>query len=406
MKARFVLTLMILLAVFTAAHAQTPPPAMPAPEPVPVADWWGEVPSLPPGQVWAEADFLVWWLRGAFLPPLVSTSPAGTPINQAGVLGTNGTTVLFGDSRVNNDARVGFRVALGGWFDEARTIGAEADFFLLEGKGTSFSAQSSGDPILARPFTDALSGGPSAQRIAFPGDTAGSVQVSAGSSGLLGVGLLLRERVGRGDGWNLDVLAGYRSLYFSDHLNVTENLTNTNPNNPNFIPLGANILVADRFSAKNDLQAIDLGLTGEYRQGPVSLSVRGRLAVGFTHEVIDISGATVISAPPAAPAASTGGLLAQTSNIGRHDRSEVSVVPQLDFKLGWQLTENLRASLGYSYLYWGNIARAADQIDRTVNPNLIPPATTPTSGPNNPAFVLQRNALIGQGLNVELEYRY
>jgi hypothetical protein len=416
MKVRIARALMMLLATFAAAHAQAPSSAT-TPEsaaspgqmlaaPPAVADWAGEGRSSPPEQFWVEADFLLWWVRGASLPPLVTSSPAGTPISQAGVLGASGTTVLFGDSRVNDDARAGGRVAVGAWFDDAHIYGVEADFFLLEGKAASFSARSDGNPILARPFLDALTGGESSQRVAFPGDLSGSVQAADGTSGLLGVGVLLRERLCCGDGWRLDVLGGYRSLKFSDRLGVTENLTNENPNSPNFIPLGANILVADRFLAKNDLQAIDLGLTAEYRQGPLSLSVRGRVAVGYNRQEIEISGGTIVTAAPAPPAASVGGLLAQTSNIGRTSRDDGSVAEQVDLRLGWQVTPNLTASLGYSYLYWTDVVRAADQIDRTVNPNLIPPSVSPAAGPNRPVFALQRNVLSAQGLNLQLEYRF
>src|SRR5882757_945505 len=50
------------------------------------------------GQFWAEMEYLAWSVKGDRLPPLVTTSPAGTPQAQAGILGPPSTTVLFGDS--------------------------------------------------------------------------------------------------------------------------------------------------------------------------------------------------------------------------------------------------------------------------------------------------------------------
>src|SRR5882724_3485002 len=32
-------------------------------------------------RVWGSAEYLLWWVRGQNLPPLVTTSPPGTPIN-------------------------------------------------------------------------------------------------------------------------------------------------------------------------------------------------------------------------------------------------------------------------------------------------------------------------------------
>ena len=45
---------------------------------------------------WAEIDYLAWTVKGDHPPPLVTASPDGTPLAQAGVLGAPGTTVLFG----------------------------------------------------------------------------------------------------------------------------------------------------------------------------------------------------------------------------------------------------------------------------------------------------------------------
>src|SRR5262245_31571922 len=70
-------------------------------------------PSCP--RIWVRGEYLLWWLSAPKLPPLVTTSPPGTPQIDAGVLGSPGTAVLFGDSHVNGDVRSGGRVTLGGW---------------------------------------------------------------------------------------------------------------------------------------------------------------------------------------------------------------------------------------------------------------------------------------------------
>ena len=413
MKTLPLLALLGLLAADVDVKAQTllpgsldAAPATEAPIPVPpVLTFASDVP-FSGIRVWAEADTLLWWMKGTPLPALVTTSPAGTPIGQAGVLGSNGTTVLFGNSTVNDQARIGGRTTLGFWFDEENTLGVEGSFFRLEGKAANFLATSNGNPILARPFIDAASGGPSSQRVAFPGDLTGSVGVSDGASGLLGAGFLFRERLCTGSNYTLDGLIGYRYLSFSDNLTINENVTSINPNNPNFILPGTNILVGDHFGAKNQLNALDLGVTGTYRSGPWEVNVRGKIAVGYNHQAVDIGGGTMVLSPPAAPATNVGGLLAQTTNIGHSSRDEISAVPELDLKLGYRITPAVLVSVGYSYLYWGNIVRGASQIDPVVNANLIPPAVNPGTGPNHPAVDLQRSYLWAQGVNLSLQIRY
>ena len=39
----------------------------------------GDGPCGPPGRVWAELDYLLWWQKGFGVPQLVTTSPPGTP---------------------------------------------------------------------------------------------------------------------------------------------------------------------------------------------------------------------------------------------------------------------------------------------------------------------------------------
>jgi hypothetical protein len=409
MRRRLCTAFLAILAVAPQALAQAPTQTAPRPAEAPAltppaADVWSVAGPSGDGRLWAEADFLLWWMRGARLPALVTTSPTGTPITRAGVLGSSSTTVLFGDSLVNDDLRAGGRLAVGFWFDDG-CLGIEADFFMLESKAARFAAASGGDPILSRPFIDAGTGQPSSERIAFPGDTSGSVQAFEGSTGLLGAGVLLRENVCCADGFRLDVLGGYRYLRFTDHVGVTEDLTNLNPNNPNFIPVGANILVADRFDSRNDLHALDFGLVGQWRRGPLSLDLRGKLAVGYDHQAVDITGGTTVTVAGAPPALNRGGLLALGGNIGHHSRDEVAVVPELDLKLAYQVTPRLKASVGYSYLYWSDVVRAGNQIDATVNPALIPPVVTP-SGPTRPAFAFQRSSLWVQGISLGLEITY
>jgi hypothetical protein len=396
-----------ILAVISAAAAQAPPAVLPpaaAPTFAPPAAEVFPIADAPGGdRAWVEADFLLWWMKGAFLPPLVTTSPSGTPINQAGVIGSPGTAVIFGNSKVNDNDRIGGRATIGYWFNPAHDEGVEASFFMLESKGTHFAATSNGNPILGRPFIDANSGLSSAERIAFPGDITGSVQATGDTTGLLGASALFRENFYESNGFRLDWLGGYRYLRLSDRVAVNEQLTNVNPRNPNFIPVGANINVADSFEGRNDLHALDVGLVGTWQNGPLSLVVRAQFAIGFDEEVVNIAGATTVTVDGAPPAVSNGGLLALPSNIGHHSRDEISLVPEVNLKVAYQISPRLTASVGYSYLYWSTVARAGDQIDTTINPTLIPPPTNQQAGQIRPIVNFHSTAFWAQGVDLGLE---
>ncbi len=86
---------------------------------VPDACWSGQA-CQGYGRFWVTTEALLWWMKGERLPPLVTASPAGTPLNQAGVLGAGNTTVLFGNSIVNNNVQGGWQINTGFWLDQNR----------------------------------------------------------------------------------------------------------------------------------------------------------------------------------------------------------------------------------------------------------------------------------------------
>jgi hypothetical protein len=359
-----------------------------------------------PGRFWAEAEYLYWWMRGAALPPLITASPPGTPQASAGVLGLPTTSVLFGGSKVNDDGRSGVRFALGYWLDDCQSLGLEVGAFFLESKGTSFGASSGGSPILARPFFDAAANRPAAELVAFPGLLAGTAEANASSTGLLGADALLRAQLCCGCNYRLDLTGGYRFLRLADHLGVNEALVSTNPANPSFVPVGTTLTVGDRFDTSNEFHGFDVGLRGEVRRGPWVLGGSARVAVGDNHQVVDVTGATRVAVPGAAPVSNVGGLLALSSNIGRRERDRAEVIPEFGVKLGYQITPQLRAFAGYTFLYWGEVVRAGDQVDLAVNPGLLPPVTPPVPGPQRPAPRFENSAFWTQGvsLGIALEF--
>jgi hypothetical protein len=128
------------------------------------------------------------------------------------------------------------------------------------------------------------------------------------------------------------------------------------------------------------------------------LGLLGKLAVGDNHQVVAADGSTTVTVPGQAPVVSPGGLLALSSNSGHFSRDRVSLVPEFGVNLGYQVTPHLRVFTGYTLLYWFDVVRAGDQVDLTVNPNLLPPVTGAVAGPPRPAPRFQTTDLWVQGL--------
>ena len=93
--------------------------------------------------------------------------------------------------------------------------------------------------------------------------------------------------------------------------------------------------------------------------------------------------------------------MAQSSNIGTFEQDDFAVVPELGATVGFNVTERLKATVGYTFIYWSRVARASEQIDRDIN---LPPVP----GPNTlrPEFAFDMTDFWAQGVNLGFEYSF
>ena len=377
----------------------------------------GPCPCGPPGRFWVRGEYLLWWTKGMRTPPLVTTSPFGTDRQDAGVLGEYGTQILFGGNDLLEDSRSGGRIRFGLWLDCCNTYGIEADFFALDDERQSFSAESfNGSPILARPFFNAVTNTEDAELVGFPQILDGRVGVEAESS-LSSAGIRWRcnlcctERecappchlpncdlcYAPGGDIRLDFLVGYRYMRLDESLLITEDL--------DAFSVGTQFDIFDNFDTETQFHGVDIGFIYEYHRCRWSLDLLGKIAFGNNNQQVSIDGGTTISAGGISDEF-TGGLLAQRTNIGNFERDKFAVIPEFGATLGYRLTDNIKLTMGYSLVYWNNVARPGNIIDRTVNPNLLPPEAVPFSGPLRPAFAFNDTDFWAQGLSWGAELRW
>lgn len=367
----------------------------------------GSPPCGPRGKCWVDADLLLWWIKGAHLPPLVVE---GDP-----ALIAQGGSVVYGNSLANDDRRMGARITAGAWLNDEQTFGIEGEFFVLGTDDDRFEANSTGNPFLGRPYLS-LSGEHVAWPVASPNLEVGRIQVAAESSELIGAGLLARCNVCCGRGYRLDAIAGYRFLHFSDGIDIRDDEITTTP--LPVYPQGTPIAGEDHFHADNLFHGLDLGLAGEFRWRRIVLAGLAKIAVGQNYQELTIRGSntvTIFDQPllgPSTPPITTtvaGNLLTQLSNIGTYRQNDFTVVPEWRLRLGWQCKECLRFYAGYTLIVWHDVIRAADQIDPTVATNFLPPPAPSDLGHFSafrPAPRFDASTMWIQGLDLGLEYRF
>ncbi len=352
-----------------------------------------------PHDDWVRAEALLWWTKGGRIPPLLTTSPDGTPQAQAGVLDQPGTVILLGNQELNGGFRAGGRISFGTWLDESDNCGIEFSYLGLGQSADRFTIASDGSPILARPFfnagvydvnTNPGGGSQDSRLIAFPDLVQGTFS-STLTSDFQVAEVLVRRAIARAPGYRVELLGGYRFQQLTENLDINDSSSTAAP--------GSTIQIADRFHAKNDFNGVELGTAIERREGRWSLESNLKLALGNTRSRIDIAGSTTTAA-----GTSPGGLLALPSNMGVHNADQFSVIPELGVTFGYDLTCHLRATAGYTFIYWSNVSRPGDQIDLNVSPAQFPGPGQTTA--TRPAFTQHTSDFWAQGFNVGLDYRF
>ncbi len=358
-------------------------------------------------RVWWRAEYLYWWTRGLDLPPLATTSPAGTPPNEAGVLGEPDTSILFGNQVINDGGTSGLRTSSGLWFSPERRFGITSQFFQLTSQNDGFSASGNGAPIIARPYFDVLNARQAAQLVSYPGLVGGDLWIAsktslksymiAGQGALLPTAPVVCDPGAQPN--QLNWIIGYRYLELKDKLSFNENL-----NSLVLIEPGT-LAINEKFSTKNQFSGLQLGFRyqADYRRARLESDLK--VAIGNNRQKVEINGNTE-STGAGVTGTFNGRLLAQRTNIGSYSRDEFSMVPELGVTLGLRLTNRLYATFGYSVLYFPNVVRAGDQIDTDVNSNLLPPEPVPLDGPLRPDFQFVETDFWAHGLNVGGEFRF
>ncbi len=315
-------------------------------------------------RLWVRSEYLLWWTKGSDTPALVTSSPVGTTPELSGVLGEPDTETLFGDNTVANGVRSGGRFALGYWLTPCQCFGIEADYLFIGSGTTRYRVDSSTVPILARPYLDTALGAETALLVAHPDFLAGSVAVDA-TNDFQAAEVLLRRALVKRCCDRLDFVVGYRFARLDDGLTIHQFSEWTQAQG--IIPVGTTKDITDAFDTTNQFHGGQLGFAYQERVGRWSLQMLAKLGLGNTRSRVRIDGRTVTTLPNGVSGAFDGGLLAQTTNIGTYTQDDFSIMPELGVTLSYNLTCRLRATFGYTFVYWSRVVRPGDIIDRSAS---------------------------------------
>lgn len=360
------------------------------------------------------ADALRFWTRCEYMLGRVRQTPVPLPLVTSGstkdkvpgAIGQPNTVVLVGNASTGFGMISGMRLELGGWIDAQHILGIEASGFMQEKRVNQIAALSdtnTGTPLLALPFFNRTPGatGESGLVISSPNKIVGNVVVASSlqhwGADVNGIWCFFRR-----PGLELTLLAGgrYEDLVENLHSLATSTTLATQTIRT----------LDDRFATRNQFFGAQIGGSMHWQHDVLFFDVTSKVALGDTHQVVEIQGASTQTGPKASPAGSfPGGFFAQPSNIGRNTANPFAVLPALEMRLGYQITPSLRAFVGYDFLYWNQVVRPGAQIDRNINLTqspLLGATHGVLSGPTAPVSLFNRTGFWAQDVNVGLELRF
>jgi hypothetical protein len=253
--------------------------------------------------IWVRPEYILSWIHSSQLPPLVSTGL--TTDKSPGAFGLPFTKILYGNSPVDYEDRHGLRITAGGLFAEDLAI--EATYLTLGGREPRFQSGSPGNPIIARPFIDALRGVPDSSLTTYPGFLSGSIDIR-NSSYLQSEELNAIHNVWTIGRFRLRALAGLRHVGIRESLDIQETATVTDATS---VLSGQTVRVRDLFRTTNNFYGAQLGLMSEYHWRRFTLEMFAKAAIGDVEQRVSIDGATSFLGVDYG-----GGLLALSSNSG------------------------------------------------------------------------------------------
>ena len=118
------------------------------------------------------------------------------------------------------------------------------------------------------------------------------------------------------------------------------------------------LIVNDNYTTRNEFHGGILGVLHTYDFGCVNLGLLARVGLGNMHQTAIATGSTNGQA---------GGLLVESNTTLVRDKFVAA--PEFGATLGYRFSPCMQVHAGYSFLYWGNVARPENMIDNVRGDN-------------------------------------
>lgn len=285
------------------------------------------VPACPPtdcpARFWIDGEFLMWWVKSAPTP--------------------------FGGS-TNFGVFPGLRLEAGGWLDPAEKWGLEGSGFFLGRKSNTL--------------------GVAAGSIPLPDLLVRAGAAAYEDSQLWGADFNVLYNLYRDSNFHADLIGGFRYLGLQEDLKAYA--AGTLALSSGAVEGGT---ATARLMAQNNFYGGQIGARAGWHFNRWFTDITGKVAIGVTREGLTLQ------------EAARGNDGATDAFQFRRSKSDFAVLPEVNLRVGYDITRNIHAFVGYDFLYISSVARPGNQ-------DLIGLSSVKSSG------------FWAQGLNFGVEFSY
>ena len=425
---------------FTWLLGRNSEPAASAPEKPRSVSMDGSAPPIwtaaPESRFYGGVEYLHWWVKDAPLSiPLVSTGPIASThhgfVNSSATVNAADTTILygapFGVAKGGNTTQAfpgfaGTRLTFGYSLGSERRYAIEASGFGLQNQSAGFAAYSdpTGAPIINIPVYNTVPytpggrpGGLPPNEDGLPASLPSDPNRFDGNAGVIMGGVKISnslqlwgaEATGvvslyRGSSWEVSGLLGARYLDLSEAFNLTYESRGLSG-----LYTGSIGSASDTFETRNQFCGGTLGLRGRYASGRLSVDMAGRVALGVSQQIEEVSGG-FWSRSMGKSSTGREGVFAQPANSGRTSMNSFAMVPDVQIKIGYAITPRLRATIGYDLLYYSSVLRPGDQLSHSIPKGQTFQQGGTNSSATSPARFSETTDFFAHGFSFGMEFRF
>lgn len=320
---------------------------------------------------WIRAEAMLMWHSERQAPPLVTSAAPGVfPVLPA-------ATTEFGDG-LDGGLSGGIRADIGRYLTDSLGVGGRilwvgenGDDYSASGDQNDATARSLGRPYYFVPTLNPGIAQEDSVIISQQNLFTGSVQAEFNTDFFL-ADAYARMTFCHNKASRLEFIGGYTYAKLDDMISISSNRVDTSNGT---LPGTA---FSSLYDTENEFMGGQLGFESLVTRGRWSARMLTKVHLGNMAQTVTKLGTTTDTLAGAIVSTQNSSVLIDEEQ-GTETQDVFTFIPELDFTLGYRFRDHVSFTVGYTFMYFDNVAMAGDQIDRNRDTSAIGANVTPVA---------------------------